>query len=374
MIPQTNPRIYYDRYAVEINEAIRRTLESGSYILGKEVASFEEEFAGYLGANHAIGVGSGTDALQLALRCLGVGAGDVVVTVSHTAVATVTAILLAGATPLLIDVDPDTYTMSPDALEAALDVFSKTDIARCGMKIKAVIPVHLYGHPADMRSICSIANQHGLYVLEDCAQATGATLYSQKLGTFGHMAAFSFYPTKNLGALGDGGAVVTNNSDMATTVKKLREYGWQNRVSVLQGGINSRLDELQAAILRTRLNGLDHDNQERLAIANKYSKILIGVQTPVCLPNMKHIYHQYVIRSQQRDRLRDYLQDRGVATAIHYQLPVHKQPAFSNCLAFSGLDVTEALCKQIISLPMYSGLTDDHVQNICQHVNQFAIS
>lgn len=374
MIPQTNPRNYYDRYATAINDAIKRTLESGWYILGKEVTAFEDEFASYLGIEHAIGVGSGTDALQLALRCLGIGAGDVVVTVSHTAVATVTAIRMAGATPLLVDVEPDTYTMSPDSLEAAIVMFKSTDAAKCGFKVKAVIPVHLYGHSSDMTAICRIASMHGLFVIEDCAQATGAGLNGQKVGTFGDLAAFSFYPTKNLGALGDGGALVTNDSNLAARAKKLREYGWQDRVSVLEGGINSRLDELQAAILRARLAGLDRDNLERQAIASHYSGLLKGVQLPVSRPKSTHVYHQYVIRSQQRDCLKRYLKDHGVATAIHYPVPVHLQPAFNKCLTIGSTEVTESLCKEILSLPMYPGLADQDVRQICHVINQFTVS
>jgi dTDP-4-amino-4,6-dideoxygalactose transaminase len=366
--------MYYDRSATAINEAIRRTLESGWYVLGNEVTAFEDEFAGYLGADHAIGVGSGTDALQLSLRCLGIGAGDVVVTVSHTAVATVVAIQLAGATPLLVDVDPYSFTMSPDSLVAALKLFPTTNAAKCGMKIKAVIPVHLYGHAADMTAICNIASQHGLHVIEDCAQATGASLDGKKLGTFGHMGAFSFYPTKNLGALGDGGGLVTNDSDLATRAKKLREYGWQNRVSVMDGGINSRLDELQAAILRVRLAGLDRDNLERQAIATNYSVLLNGVQLPDSCPKSIHVYHQYVIRTQQRDCLKQYLKDHGVATAIHYPLPVHLQPAFNKCLTTGSMEVTETLCKEILSLPMYPGLTDQDVLKICHLINKFTAS
>lgn len=374
MIPQINLRCYYDRTAAAVNDAIHRTLESGWYILGKEVADFEVEFADYLGGAYAIGTGSGTDAIQLALRCLGIGAGDVVVTVSHTAVATVTAIQLAGATPLLVDVDSDSYTMSPDSLEAALNRFATTPAAARGMRIKAVIPVHLYGHPADMASICRIAERHGLAVIEDCAQAAGAAFDGRKIGTLGNMAAFSFYPTKNLGALGDGGALVTNDAGLAARAKKLREYGWQDRVSVLEGGINSRLDELQAAILRVRLALLDEDNRQRQAIAATYSDLLKRVHLPLCRPPATHVYHQYVIRSRNRDSLKQYLHEHGVGTAIHYSLPVHLQPAFSNCLTLEPLKVTEFVCQEILSLPMYPGLPHDEVRQICRIINNFSIS
>jgi dTDP-4-amino-4,6-dideoxygalactose transaminase len=307
MIPQTNLKIYYQHYKQDIDEVIGRTLESGLYILGSEVAIFEKEFASYVGVSYAIGTGSGTDALQLALRCLGIGPGDVVATVSHTSVATAAAIHLTGATPLFVDIDPDYFTMDPICLEQAINDFSKSRAYAGGMRVKAVIPVHIYGHPADIYGISAVANQHGLYVVEDCAQATGAEIDSRKVGSFGDMAAFSFYPTKNLAALGDGGALLTNDSGLAERALKLREYGWKDRVSVLDRGMNSRLDEIQAAVLRVRLAGLDDDNAERGKIAAFYSKRMKVVGHPNCRQCCSHVYHQYVICTSLRDDLKRYL-------------------------------------------------------------------
>lgn len=375
MIPQTNIKTYYLRYKQAIDEAIDRTLKSGQYILGREVTAFEKEFASYTGTEHCIGTGSGTDALQLALRCLGIGPGDVVATVSHTAVATVAAIQLTGATPLLVDIDPDYYTMDPVCLERAVTAFAKSSAYVEGMRVKAVIPVHLYGHPADIHGILAIANQHGLYTVEDCAQAAGAEIEGRKVGTFGEMAAFSFYPTKNLAALGDGGALLTSSRGLAARAYSLREYGWQERVSMLERGMNSRLDEMQAAILRVRLAGLDNDNAERGKIALFYSKRLKSMGHPDCRQGCRHVYHQYVIRTSLRDDLKRYLENHGVITAIHYPHPVHLQSAFRAVLFEKGsLRVTETVCREIISLPMYIGLTQEDQEQVCCLIEAFATS
>jgi dTDP-4-amino-4,6-dideoxygalactose transaminase len=375
LIPQTNIKTYYLRYKQAIDEAIDRTLKSGQYILGREVTAFEKEFASYTGTEHCIGTGSGTDALQLALRCLGIGPGDVVATVSHTAVATVAAIQLTGATPLLVDIDPDYYTMDPVCLERAVTAFAKSSAYVEGMRVKAVIPVHLYGHPVDIHGILAIANQHGLYTVEDCAQAAGAEIEGRKVGTFGEMAAFSFYPTKNLAALGDGGALLTSSRGLAARAYSLREYGWQERVSMLERGMNSRLDEMQAAILRVRLAGLDNDNAERGKIALFYSKRLKSMGHPDCRQGCRHVYHQYVIRTSLRDDLKRYLENHGVITAIHYPHPVHLQSAFRAVLFEKGsLRVTETVCREIISLPMYIGLTQEDQEQVCCLIEAFATS
>ncbi len=371
MIPQVDLKAYYLRYKQQIDEAIARTLESGWYILGGEVAAFEKEFASYLGVAHAVGTGNGTDALQLALRCLAIGPGDVVATVSHTAVATVAAIRLAGATPLLVDIDPCSYTMDPGCLEQALAAFAKSDASAQGMRVKAVIPVHLYGHPADMQAIGEIARRESLYIVEDCAQATGAEIAGRKVGSFGDMAAFSFYPTKNLGALGDGGALVTNDGILAERARRLREYGWQDRVSILDRGMNSRLDELQAAVLRVRLAGLDDDNAARREIAARYSGRLSTVGRPDSPRHLAHVFHQYVVRTSRRDELKRFLQEHGVMTAIHYPLPAHLQPAFEDALFENGrLGVTEKVCREILSLPMYPGLGREDQERICSLIER----
>ncbi|MGH9752556.1 MAG: DegT/DnrJ/EryC1/StrS family aminotransferase, partial [Blastocatellia bacterium] len=291
-ILQSDPRANYLARKREIDEAIQQTLDSGWYILGGQVSEFEREFAGYLGAKHCVGVANGTDALHLALRSIGAGAGDAVITVAHTAVATVAAIEMAGALPLLVDIDPATFTIDPEAVEDAI----KTH--RDQLHIKAILPVHLYGHPADMRAICDIARRYDLKVVEDCAQAHGATIHrmgGSKVGVFGDAAAFSFYPTKNLGALGDGGAIVTNDAEVAERVRLLREYGWRERYVSDVAGFNSRLDELQAAILRVKLKYLDEENARRREIARIYDDRLAldSLGLPERLDGVESVYHQY---------------------------------------------------------------------------------
>ncbi len=363
-IPQTNPKAGYLARRGEIDAAVARVLDSGWYILGAEVAGFEREFASYIRVGHAVGVGSGTDALQLALRACGVGAGDLVITVSHTAVATVAAIGLCGAGPVFVDIDPTTFTMEPERLEEAI---RKSH----GGRLKAVVPVHLYGLPADMASIGEIARRHGLRVVEDCAQSHGASIDGRKTGTFGDIAAFSFYPTKNLGALGDGGMVTTGDPDLAEHVRRLREYGWRERYVSGEPGLNSRLDELQAAILRVKLRYLDEDNASRRRIAGLYDSLLTG--TGLVLPRgragAEHVYHQYVIRSRERDALRRHLRERGIGTLVHYPVPVHLQPAYA---ASPGegrrLPHTEKVAGEILSLPIYPELDEESVRRVCAEI------
>ena len=363
-IPQSNPKAGYLAHKKAIDEAISRVLESGWYILGREVASFETEFAAYLGTSHALGVASGTDALQLSLRACGVGPGDFVITVSHTATATAAAIDLCGATPLFVDIDPDSFTMDPNALEDALRRSKRK-------KPKAVIPVHLFGHPADMSAILEIANRHNLRVVEDCAQSHGATFGRKKTGTWGHMGAFSFYPTKNLGALGDGGLVVTGDPELADKVRLLREYGWEERYVSKIPGVNSRLDEIQAAILRAKLTHLDQDNDSRRQIAGAYRSLLAasGLILPDVTPEATHVYHQYVIRTENRESLRTHLRGRGIGTLIHYPVPVHQQPAYANrSEGNTPLPRTEEAARQILSLPMYPELPADQIQTIVREI------
>jgi dTDP-4-amino-4,6-dideoxygalactose transaminase len=352
MIPQAHPRLTYLRYRGEIDEAIFRVLRGGRYILGEEVAAFEHEFAAYIGVRFAVGVGSGTDAIHLALRANGIGPGDEVITVSQTAVATVAAIEAAGACPVLVDVDPTTLTMAPESLESAL-----------GTRTKAIMPVHLYGHPAAMDAIDSIARRHGLRVIEDCAQAHGAEYRGRKAGSLGDAAAFSFYPTKNLGGFGDAGMVVTNDARQAEAVRRLREYGWDDRRVSHQPGINSRLDELQAAVLRVKLRHLDQDNQARWQVAQRYTEKLASthLQLPVEMPHARHVFHQYVVRSPTSEALQEHLRSRGVETARHYPVPVHLQPAYRNRLRTLALVVTEKAAREVLSLPIFPGLTTEEV-------------
>jgi dTDP-4-amino-4,6-dideoxygalactose transaminase len=368
-IPQTNPRADYLAHKQEIDTAFAGVLETGSYILGQQVAAFEQEFSAYLGVAHAVGVGNGTDALHLALRACGVGQGDAVVTVSHTAVATVAAIELVGAEPILVDIDLVTLTIDPNRLEAAITNSH-------GPRVKAVIPVHLYGQPADLPAILEIAKKYDLYVIEDCAQSHGASWGGRKTGAWGHLATFSFYPTKNLGALGDGGAIVTNDAGLADKSRLLREYGWRNRYVSLLPGLNSRLDELQAAVLRVKLRYLDGANARRQALARLYDNNLqaqTSFQTPSCGKGV-HVYHQYVVQSPERDALRSYLQTNDIATLIHYPVPVHLQPAYKDRVAvgMGGLSRSEEACQKVLSLPMYPQLADHQALEVCEMLKRWA--
>ncbi len=364
MIPQANPGAGYRALKEEIDEAVGRALASGWYILGNELGAFEAEFAAWLGVARVIGCGNGTDAIVLALRGLNIGPGSTVVTVSHTAVATVAAIEMAGATPLLIDIDPVHYTMDPDALRHVLEE------PPCGLPpIKAVVPVHLYGQPADLDQIVPLCRQRGVALIEDCAQAHGARLHGQRVGTFGDAATFSFYPTKNLGALGDGGAVATSDPVLAERIAALRQYGWRKHYVSEEAGVNSRLDEVQAAILRVRLAHLDGQNARRRAIAGAYDAALTGgpLQAPRRRDGTNHVYHLYVTRSDRRDRFQAMLRDRGVGTGIHYPVPVHRQPAYAGRLALgpTGCPVTEVAAKEVLSLPIYPELTDSDIETVC---------
>jgi dTDP-4-amino-4,6-dideoxygalactose transaminase len=365
MLLSSNPRASYLAQKEDIDTAVRRVLESGWYILGKEVSEFESEFAGYIGQDFGVAVGSGTDALQLALRACGINPGDAIVTVSHTAVATVCAIQLCGAIPVLVDIDPATFTMDLNRLEDTLKCHERDSI-------KAIVPVHLYGHPVDMSSVMDIAQRHNLYVIEDCAQAHGARWQEGRVGSFGHFGAFSFYPTKNMGALGDGGALVTNDSGLANKARMLRQYGWRERYISEITGMNSRLDELQAAILRVKLHSLDQGNNRRRSLARLYDQSLSssGLILPKEAEGVTHVYHQYVVRSKKRDQLRSFLRQNSVEAAVLYPQPVHLQQGYRNSIVVGAgsLPETEKACAEILSLPMYPELSDDQVWSIAQIV------
>jgi dTDP-4-amino-4,6-dideoxygalactose transaminase len=362
-IPQTDPRASYLEQKAEIDAAVSRVLQGGQYILGSEVAAFEGMFAAWLGTEYAVGVGSGTDALELALRACGIGSGDLVFTVSHTAVATVAAIERAGAVPVLVDIEPDGFTMDPAALEAALDAAPPGRPA-------AILPVHLYGEPADMEPILRLARRRGLWIIEDCAQSHGALYRGARTGSIGDIGCFSFYPTKNLGALGDAGMVATNHPALAAALRQIREYGWRERYISARIGINSRLDPVQAAILAEKLSRLDPDNARRQAIAARYDEGLSGLKLapPSRRPEGTHVFHQYVIRTSEadRDRLREHLSRAGIATAIHYPVPVHLQPAYMGRLAEfpAGLLATTRIAPRILSLPMFPQLAPAAVERV----------
>src|SRR5271169_116101 len=367
-IPQTDPRAGYLAQRAAIDAAIARVLDSGVYILGREVEVFEAAFAGFVGVAHAIGVASGTDAIEIALRACGIGSGDLVFSVSHTAVATIAAIERAGAMPVLVDVEPGTYTMAPRELRRALQ-------SPPAGRPAAILPVHIYGQPAELAVLTEIARTFGIRLIEDCAQSHGALYRGRTAGSFGDIACYSFYPTKNLGALGDGGIVVTNDSALAAALREIREYGWRDRYVSARGGVNSRLDPIQAAILGVKLMSLQADNARRQAVADRYDSGLTGLPLalPARRPQTTHVFHQYVIRLAERDALREALHTAGIGSGIHYPVPVHRQPAYSGRLACgpSGLGVTERAAPQILSLPMYPQLSDEAVDRVIAGIRRF---
>jgi dTDP-3-amino-3,4,6-trideoxy-alpha-D-glucose transaminase len=347
--------------AEEIETAVQRVLRSGWYILGKEVQAFEEAFAAYHGVKYAIAVANGTDAIELALRAWGIGEGDEVITVAHTAMPTVTAIERAGAKPVLVDILADTYCMDPQAVEKAI-----------GPRTKAIIPVHLYGHPADLEPLQGLAQKYNLLFLEDCAQAHGARYKGQLVGSFGQMASFSFYPTKNLGAYGDAGAIITNDELLAARLNRLRNYGQEIRYNHIERGVNSRMDDLQAAILRVKLPYLDEQNEIRRQLAAVYQRSLQGLTTPIEREKMKHVYHLYVIRHAQRDDLMAFLQKNGVQTAIHYPIPIHRQKSHLD-LAYpeASLPITEAVAREILSIPLHIQMVESEQRRVIELLQEF---
>lgn len=353
------PPAQFASYREEILEAIQRVCEKGPYILGPEVEAFEQEFAAYHHVKHAIGVGSGTDALALTLKAYDVGSGDEVITVSHTALATIAAITISGAIPVLVDIDPEFYTMDPGKLEASITP-----------RTKAIIPVHIYGQSCDMDAILAIARKHNLIVIEDCAQAHGALYKGKKVGTMGHAGCFSFYPTKNLGAIGDGGAVITNDAHISDRLKRMRQYGWDHDRVSQEPGVVSRLDALQAAILRVKLRYLDQDNNKRRAIAGLYNQALqnSGIQTPKIHTDCQHVYHLYVIQTQNRDALKDKLAKHHIEAGIHYAVPAHLHPGYKDkiILPQEGLPVTTGIISNILTLPIYPELSKDQQKLIIE--------
>lgn len=360
MIPFNDLKRLHQYHEDEINTAVLNVLSSGWYILGGAVQAFEQAFADYHGVKHAVAVANGTDAIELALRAADIGAGDEVITVSHTAMPTISAIEGAGAAPVLVDIDAETYTIDPAAVEAAITP-----------RTRAIIPVHLYGQPADLEQLAAIAGKHHLLLLEDCAQAHGARYKNQLVGTFGQMATFSFYPTKNLAAYGDGGAIITDDDQLAERLGRLRNYGQSSRYVHIERGTNSRMDDIQGAILNVKLRHLDEHNQQRQRIAAMYTQQLEGVTPPPLRDDVSHVFHLYVIRHPQRNLLQSQLRTRGVETLIHYPVPNHLQASHAD-LGYkpSSLPVTEHITREILSLPLFVGLTDAECQQVIQTVNQ----
>ncbi len=359
-IPWVDLTAQHRKLRDEINLAIQGVLDRGDFILGQDVTRLEDEFAAYCGAKYAIGVDSGLSALELSLRALGVGAGDEVIVPAHTFTATAAAATLAGATPVFVDVDPQTWTIDPARIEDAITE-----------RTKAIIPVHLYGLPADMNAILRVAEKHNLVVVEDACQAHGAKYHGQRTGSIGHAAGFSFYPTKNLGGCGDGGIVTTSDEKVAGTIRALRNCGQTAKNVHELLPLNHRLDSMQAAILRVKLKYLDEMVASRRRLAAHYTRLLAGlsVMLPAEPPGYEHVYHLYVIRSQNRDALQAHLKDRGVGTAVHYPNPVHLQPFYSNGTNRRGqFPVAEKICDEILSLPMYPELTEEQVEIVAAEI------
>lgn len=365
-IPVADPKAQVNAHEPEIIEAIERVLASGRYILGEEVKAFEREFADFLGAGFCIGLASGTDAIALALRAVGVAPGDEVITVSHSAVATVAAVEQIGAVPVFADIDGRTGCLDPSRIAPLICEGTK-----------AIVPVHIYGQPAPMEEILVIARRNNLKVVEDCAQAHGAEINGLKVGTFADAGAFSFYPTKNLGAIGDGGAAVTNSPDVAENLRLLREYGWKERYVSSIPGYNSRLDEIQAAILRVKLRFLSEANARRRQIAERYYAAIDGerIIPPSKIEHTLHAMHLFVVRCCNRDALQNFLKGKGIGTAVHYPKAIHQQSAYADRIkGAANLPRTEELYENILTLPVWPELTDAQVERICSTLIEWSRS
>ncbi len=362
MIPFVDFRDQYHSIKPEIDAAIARVLESGQFILGEEVAAFEREFADYCGVAHAAALNSGTSALHLALLAADVGPGDEVITVPFTFVATAATIVYVGATPVFVDVDDRSLTMDPEAVAAAITP-----------RTKAIVPVHLYGQPADMDPIRAVAAEHGLIVIEDAAQAHGARYRGVRVGGLGDLACFSFYPTKNLGAYGEGGIVVTNDVACAERVRLLRDWGQARKYEHTIHAFNMRMEALQGAILRVKLRHLPEWTAARRRIAAEYGRALdgCGARLPVEMDYGTHVYHQYTLRVGDRAAFQESLRDAGVPTALHYPVPVHLQPAYGYLgYAPGSFPVAERAARETVSLPMYPELTNEQVQHVAASVRR----
>lgn len=349
----------YNEVAEHIEQAVKRVLKGGWFILGQELEKFEQEFSRYIGTKFAIGVNSGSDALLLAVQALGIGDGDEVLTVSHTFISTVDSIVRNSATPVFVDINPNTYCIDTSQIEKKIT-----------KKTRAIIPVHLYGNPADMSAIIEIAKKYNLHVIEDASQAHGAKYNGKRVGSIGDVGCFSFYPAKNLGAYGDGGMVVTDNAELAEKIRELRNYGQPQKNVHDFIGINSRLDEIQAAVLSVKLRYLDKWNETRRENAGRYNELLseLPIVTPIEKESSEHVYHLYVIRCGNRDNLRQHLLQHNIHTQIHYPIPVHKQKAYFDLGFDVRLAVTEGICDEILSLPMHPWLIEADIKTVADAV------
>jgi len=362
-VPLVDLRAQYRIIANEVRPRVEAVMANADFILGQDVASFEEEFAAYCDVNYGIGLDSGTSALELSLRAGGVGEGDEVITVANTFFATAAAITYVGAKPILVDVDPLTYNMDVSHFEEALSE-----------RTRAIVPVHLCGQSADMDPIMELAEGKGLWVIEDACQAHGAGYKGRKVGSMGHVACFSFYPSKNLGGYGDGGMMVTNDEKIAERARMLRDYGQQEKYRHLIVGYNRRLDTLQAAVLRVKLRHLDEWNEARRHHAHLYDQLLrdTSVTLPFNAEYSEHVYYLYVVQSERRDELREWLGARGIATGIHFPVPIHLQPAYAH-LGYSEGDfpVAEAYARRTLSLPMFPELTEGQIEYVAEAIHEF---
>jgi dTDP-4-amino-4,6-dideoxygalactose transaminase len=362
-IPILDLKTQYQSIKDEIDAAVLDVMASGYFVLGPNVKALENEVAEYVGCQYGVGVASGTDALRLSFAALDIGLGDEVITTPFTFVATANTISRAGARPVFVDIDRHTFNIDPALLEAAITE-----------RTKAIVPVHLYGQPAEMDKILDIARRHQLYVIEDCAQAIGAEDRGRHVGALGDMACFSFYPTKNLGAYGDGGMVITNNAEIAERIDVLRRQGGKTKYYHEVLGFNSRLDEMQAALLRVKLRHLDNWQAQRRQVATRYDDLLrkLDVGIPYVRPGITHVYHQYTIRVSRRDELHEFLNARGIGTMIYYPLPLHLQGLYHGLGYLEGsLPVSEEAGHEVLSLPMYPELTEEQIQMVAGTIGEF---
>jgi dTDP-4-amino-4,6-dideoxygalactose transaminase len=362
-VPLVDLAAQYRSIRPEVDAAIQRVLDRTSFILGDEVSTFESAFADYVKASGAVGVSSGTAAIELSLRAIGLQSGDEVITTAHTFIATAEAITNAGGRPVFADIDPATFNLDPNHIESLV-----TD------RTRAILPVHLYGQPADMPALMEIAQRRGLYLIEDAAQAVGAEIDGRRCGSIGHLACFSFYPGKNLGAYGDAGAVAGNDPDLLARIRRMRDHGRTTKYEHVEVGYAERIDALQAAVLAAKLPHLEAWTEARRSHARRYGELLAGgsVQSPVERAGVRHVYHLYVVRTPRRDALLERLTANGVAAGIHYPIPLHRQPAYAS-LGYGELSLpeTERAAAEVLSLPMYPELTDEQLQHIASCVRSF---
>ncbi len=374
-IPFLDLKTQFREIEHEVLPMVKEAMENAAFIGGPQVSGFEAEFATFCESKHCVGVNSGTDALRFALLAAGVGPGDEVITVPHTFIATTEAISQVGAKPVFVDIDPKTYNMDPNKLENYLSKGQRGTISSLQPRPRAVIPVHIYGQPADMDAIAAVANKHNLVVIEDACQAHGAVYKGKKAGSMGVAGCFSFYPGKNLGAYGEGGAVVTRSEDIANKIRMIRDHGQAKKYFHDMEGYNGRLDAIQAGVLRIKLRRLKSWNEARRQNAKHYNELLSpikGVTIPLEAEGSRHVYHLYVILVDDRDGLQKYLNDKGIGTGLHYPVPLHLQKAYSHDGYKEGeFPVTESVAKRLLSLPMFPELTKEQIEYVAESIKEF---